>query len=111
MMNSQSVMPASRGAMPPIDPRFAFGAYARQTEEPERIEVPIEELAFSQLLSPVEIARVRHLRSEIQLPEAVRADPGFAAREKKETRSDLWVLFPCMAPTLEPFVLFPWIAA
>jgi hypothetical protein len=54
-----------------------------------RLEVPVDKLSFCHLRTPAEIARIRHLRSEISLPEAVLADPGFHAREKKETSRGL----------------------
>jgi hypothetical protein len=54
-----------------------------------RLEVPVDKLSFCHLRTPAEIARIRHLRSEIALPEAVLADPGFHAREKKETSRGL----------------------
>lgn len=49
-------------------------------------------LLFHELQSAEQFAQVSHLRSEIQLPEAVRGDPGFATREKKEMSPDSWVL-------------------
>ena len=49
-------------------------------------------LSFHELQSAEQFAQVSHLRTEIQLPEAVRGDPGFATREKKEMSPDLWVL-------------------
>lgn len=54
-------------------------------------------LRFQQLRRPHEIAKVLDLRREIRLPEATLNDAGFAALEKKETRSDLWVLSSGMA--------------
>ena len=49
-------------------------------------EVPVDELNFCHLKTAEEIARVSHLRQQIQLPAGVTADPGFGAREKKEIR-------------------------
>jgi hypothetical protein len=49
-------------------------------------EVPVDDLIFCHLKTPEEIARISHLREEIQLPAGVTADPGFRAREKKEIR-------------------------
>jgi hypothetical protein len=60
-----------------------------------RLEVPVDELSFCHLRTSAEIARIRHLRSEIQLPEAVLADPGFHAREKKETNRGLLARLRC----------------
>ena len=50
------------------------------------------ELRFCHLQSPRDVARVMHLRQEIHLPTSTLADPGFASREKKETRLDLSAL-------------------
>jgi hypothetical protein len=44
-----------------------------------------EELRFSKLHTPAEIARVMHLRRELRLPGAGLADAAFASLEKKET--------------------------
>lgn len=52
----------------------------------------LDELRFRRLQTPAQIASVMHLRREIRLPEATLTDAGFAAREKKETRSGLLVL-------------------
>lgn len=52
----------------------------------EREEVPVHELSFRHLKTHEEIARIVHLRDEIQLPASVLADAGFAAREKKGMR-------------------------
>jgi hypothetical protein len=59
---------------------------SRARARPDGKEVPIDELNFCHLKTPGEIARISHLREEIQLPAGVTADPGFRAREKKETR-------------------------
>lgn len=52
-----------------------------------RLEVPIDELRFFHLKTEAEIARIRHLREEIQLPASALADPSFSTREKKETNT------------------------
>jgi hypothetical protein len=57
--------------------------------EAGRIEVPLDELGFFRLTAPSDIAEIHHLRAEIQLPASAVADPGFRAREKKETRKAL----------------------
>jgi hypothetical protein len=64
--------------------------FLREAMAPEagrRIEVAPGEVRLRQLTGDWEIAEVAHLRSQIQLPAAVLADPGFAALEKKETGS------------------------
>lgn len=71
-----------------------------------RLEVPVEELGFCHLQTPADIASIRHLRSEIQLPEAVLADPGFDAREKKETSRDLSARLLCAGHSSERSGLF-----
>jgi len=50
-------------------------------------ELQPQDVAFQRLRGAAEISRVLHLRSEIQLPMSALTDPGFAAREKKETKS------------------------
>jgi hypothetical protein len=59
-------------------------------EPPPLTDLQPHEVGFRQLLGPAEIARVLHLRSEIQLPTSALTDPGFATREKKETRRASW---------------------
>lgn len=63
---------------------------ARLAETAERVddhlEVPINELCFAHLRATDEIARIVHLRQQIQLPAATLADPAFHTREKKETK-------------------------
>ena len=60
----------------------AFGEMPAPSNELQPYEVD-----FRRLRQPQEIARVLHLRSEIALPSSALSDAGFAAREKKETRS------------------------
>lgn len=89
MSHVHAQLPASR--------HHAFhGSYlphAPFTAPPHEVhELDIRELRFCHLQEPREIARVLHLRQEIQLPGATVADPGFAAREKKETKSGLSAL-------------------
>ncbi|MGE0332269.1 MAG: hypothetical protein AB7P37_16445 [Ramlibacter sp.] len=55
------------------------------TSPHEFSDLDIRELRFCHLQAPREIARVQHLRQEIQLPGTTLSDPEFAAREKKET--------------------------
>jgi hypothetical protein len=55
-----------------------------------RVEVPLDELGFFRLTAPSDIAEIHHIRAEIQLPASAVADPGFRAREKKETRKASW---------------------
>lgn len=67
--------------------------HAPVTAPPHEVqELDIRELRFCHLQEPREIARVLHLRQEIHLPSTTVSDPGFAAREKKETRWDLSAL-------------------
>jgi hypothetical protein len=49
-------------------------------------EVQPHQLSFRQLRGAREIAHILHLRDEIALSSATRADASFASREKKETR-------------------------
>lgn len=66
--------------------------FASVVEEPPPTsnDVQPQEVDFRHLRGPAEIARILHLRREIQLPASALADTGFAAREKKETRSASW---------------------
>lgn len=48
-------------------------------------DVPLREIEFRALHAADEIGAIQKLRGEIQLPGAAKADPGFLAREKKET--------------------------
>lgn len=54
-------------------------------DEPSSTELRAEEVSFTQLRGSREIRRVFHLREQIVLPASTVDDPGFAAREKKET--------------------------
>jgi hypothetical protein len=55
--------------------------------QPASADVQPHEVHFRRLRGASEIGRVLHLRKEIQLPTAAKADAGFAVREKKETKS------------------------
>lgn len=72
-------------AMPPLsDPLPPVHAPA----PPPRVrsyEVPLREIEFRALSAADEICAIHKLRDEIALPGAAKADPGFLAREKKET--------------------------
>lgn len=61
-----------------------------QEPPPAPAELQAHEVEFRHLRGPQQIARVLHLRSEIQLPTAALCDDGFVAREKKETRWGWW---------------------
>ena len=87
MLEISPALPASRAALAslaqvPYGP--GFGGIG-----PARPHGPgsVRGLAFHELESAEQFAQVSHLRSEIQLPETVRADPGFASREKKRDES------------------------
>lgn len=56
-------------------------------EPPSTTELQPQDVAFRHLQGAAAIAGVMHLRTEIQLPAAALSDPGFALREKKETKS------------------------
>lgn len=56
-------------------------------EPPSTTELQPQDVAFRHLQGAAAIAGVMHLRSEIQLPASALGDPGFALREKKETKS------------------------
>jgi hypothetical protein len=96
MMSNRSAVPFSISRTP-----FAPAAQFRPTvprgrekvvpapharARPEARELPVDELNFCHLKTPQEIARISHLREQIQLPSGVTADPSFGAREKKEIR-------------------------
>jgi hypothetical protein len=89
-MGSHSALSLSRGD-PSREMRFTQEPQAAQplpVPRAGRLEVPVDELGFCCLQTPAQIARITHLRREIQLPEAVISDPCFGAREKKETNRD-----------------------
>lgn len=54
-------------------------------KRPRSFEVQLDEIEFRRLQAADEIEAIQKLRGEIQLPGAALADPGFIAREKKET--------------------------
>jgi hypothetical protein len=54
---------------------------------PDATEVRPHEVDFRRLRGAREIARIASLRQQIALPASALGDPGFAVREKKETRS------------------------
>lgn len=66
-------------------------AFAAAEADVEREETPVDQLSFRRLRTAADIARIRHLREEIQLPVSAVADPDFQTREKKETSRGLWV--------------------
>lgn len=76
-------------------------AYA--AEEVEREEVPIDELSFCHLRGEAEIAGIKHLRGELQLPVSALADPDFRTREKKETKWGSSALSSAAAGSSGPF--------
>ncbi|HZY16124.1 MAG TPA: hypothetical protein VFE74_05815 [Ramlibacter sp.] len=71
-------------------------AYERHHFEapPLSPDVQPHEVDFRRLRGPQEVARILHLRTEIHLPAAALGDASFAAREKKETRSE-WSVPSC----------------
>jgi hypothetical protein len=71
-----------------------------------RSELSLAELTFRQLHTADEIAGIVHLRQEIQLVAASRADPTFVAREKKEMRRALLACSSVAAPWSGPFASF-----
>jgi hypothetical protein len=80
--------PPSEPSEPPVRHPVPERVRLARPVERQRLlrEVPVDELVFRHLKTPEEIARVNQLRQQIQLPESVLLDPGFRAREKKETR-------------------------
>lgn len=80
----------------PLDQSFALlpatmvpsaDEMAAYREVPASNDVQPHEVSFRQLRGPREIARILHLRDEIALSAATRADAGFGTREKKEMKS------------------------
>ena len=102
-------MVSTQQARPAVRSNFVlerFGATERGAAG--RIEIPIDELELCHLRNAAQVAQVAHLRDEIHLPEAVRRDPGFASREKKEMRPDSLVLSNYARNSSEPFGLSRW---
>lgn len=79
---------------------------APEAKVDNRLEVPLDELTFRQLKTTDEIARIVHLRKEIQLVAASGEDPAFVAREKKETSRASWLLSSAAAPSSGPFASY-----
>ncbi|HEY8048845.1 MAG TPA: hypothetical protein VIE63_06695 [Ramlibacter sp.] len=92
MLEVSPAAPASRTGVALAPLHFALDQGRVPFARPQFPGLAHEGLAFHELHSPEEFAQVSHLRTEIQLPEAVRADPSFAAREKKEMSRGSWVL-------------------
>ena len=67
-------------------PSQAGAALAEETTALPATEIQPHEVNFRRLRGAREIARVAPLRQQIALPAAALGDPGFALREKKETR-------------------------
>jgi hypothetical protein len=93
-MDTQPVLPFPRSGFGALqDASFPTPPAVRQqprtAAQRGSVDVPFAELVFRQLRTG-EIAQIRHLREEIQLPDAILSDPGFAAREKKETSRGWW---------------------
>lgn len=88
----------------------AISASARGAGQPPRKEVPVGELSFRHLKTLGEIARISHLREEIQLPASVVADPCFRAREKKGIAKASWAPSNAVASLSEPSASSRWIA-
>ncbi len=84
-------------------PREAEPAPAKADQ---RLDVPLSELTFRHLQGAEEIARIVHLRNEIQLVAASGADPSFVAREKKETSRALSPPSSAAAPSSGRFASF-----
>jgi hypothetical protein len=72
-------------ALPALSPLSQFDDLAAYA--PPTTEVQPHEVSFRRLRGAHEIARILHLRNEIQLPSSTLADASFATREKKETKS------------------------
>ena len=69
---------------------------------PVSTDVQPHEVGFRRLNGPREIARILHLRNEIQTCASAVGDAGFAAREKKETRRGWLARSSAMAPSSGP---------
>lgn len=112
-MGSHSALSLSRGDMSSLQEMRFTQEPATAPPLPDlragRLELPVEELNFCHLKTPAQIARISHLRNEIQLPEAVVTDPGFHGREKKETSRGSSRLSATGARSLEPFASSRWI--
>jgi hypothetical protein len=76
-----------------LEQSFALPAVPPQTlpgdlpDDEVPLEVQPHEVGFRRLRGAREIGRILPLRQEIALPASALDDPGFAAREKKETKS------------------------
>jgi hypothetical protein len=99
-MSDLSVLEQSFGLAPAILSPLPGepDALERHHFEPPPLSADVQphEVNFRRLRSPQEIARILHLRNEIQLPAAALRDASFAAREKKETRW-VWSALSCVS--------------
>eukprot|EP01034_Spumella_vulgaris_P005319 gene5319-6787_t len=82
---------------------YLFGPNGQFTESDEP---QVDEIRFRHLTTPLEIRQVLHLREELSLPAAIRDDPEFVAREKKETKSALSAHLSGEGRSLELFASF-----
>ena len=94
---------------PPRREKVALASAAENCCTRPKKEVPVDELSFCHLKTAEEIARISHLREEIQLPPSVLADPSFRAREKKEIRKALSAPSSVVANWSGRFASFQWI--
>jgi hypothetical protein len=109
-MDAQPAIPFSRSGFGALqDASFRTPTAARPRIDPQGgdAHVPFAELAFRQLRTAREIAQISHLREEIEIPDAILLDPGFAAREKKETSRGWWVRSSAGAGSSAPSASFP----
>lgn len=83
---------------------YLFGPNGQFTDSDEP---QVDEIHFRHLETPLEIRRVLHLREELSLPSAIREDPEFVAREKKETKSASSAHLSGKERSLEPFASCP----
>lgn len=81
-------MISSLPAVAPSRAEFDFRPPLPPIPARQREELRVDEVEFRRLRTAGEIAGIRHLRAEIQLPASVLRDPGFHALEKKETRTE-----------------------
>lgn len=110
-MNAQPALPFPRSGFGALqDASFPTPLAVRQQPRTDpqggNVDVPFAELVFRQLRTGREIAQISHLREEIQLPDAILSDPGFAAREKKETSRGSWVRSSAAAGSSAPSASF-----
>src|SRR3954462_7383384 len=80
------------GPMAPAEVPLRSGRGSVEVGGPRSYDVQLDEVQFHRIRAADEVHAIQKKRAEIQLPGTAMGDPGFFAREKKETGRGLSVL-------------------